>query len=125
MRQFRRDKTTMSDATFESKAGWGLRYLEAKTARRLGVDKSDARVTLANRWKATPSKLENLFRFRVKEIGHRIYVAIQNDLRREERALEHELHLYRQMGADPRADEIAAIEADLASVRALIDREPQ
>jgi len=117
------DKTSVSNATYEQKAAWGLQFLEAKTARRLGVDKRDARTTLASRWKAAPGKLENLFRLRVKDISHRIYIAIQNELRREERALEHELHIHRQIGADPRCGEMAAIEKDLSAVRALIDRE--
>ena len=117
-----RDKTSVPNATYEQRASWGLQFLEAKTARRLGVDKRDARTTLASRWKATAGTLENLFRLRVKDISHRIYIAIQNELRREERALEHELHIHRQIGADPRCGEIAAIEKDLSAVRALIDR---
>jgi hypothetical protein len=92
------------------------RALEQSEARRLGVTVRQARARVARQIGTTPSALEHVARGRAKRITveffTRLQAAIVQKLQSEIAHAQHELHLARQSGVDPRSPAMAALEAE-------------
>lgn len=106
---------------------WGG-LLEEREMRRSGVKRSEARAIIARRLGATPGTLENVRKRRLKSpakwLMDRLRGAVIRELEAEAIALEHEIHLLRQSGVDPRDNEIGAVVASLAAVRQALGLSP-
>ena len=101
------------------------RSLEDREARRLGVSISEARRKVARSISASPGFLENLRRGRIKKIPswtmQKIREAFIAALQAEVRRLEHEIHLARQTGIDPRDDDLVAAETQIEAAKKILD----
>lgn len=115
---------TMNAAVDIDLANRFARVLEDSEARRLGVRITTARDSVARRLKIAPGTLENIRRFRIKTIPNWLMARIRTEfvavLQTEIRRLEHEIHLARQIGDDPRENILVAAETQLAEAKALL-----
>lgn len=106
-------------ATSDRAADWARR-LEDRRASRTGCLKA-ARIALARETGVPAGTFENFRRNRIKQvatwISERLRAAVIRELEAEVRALEHELQILRQTGADPREGEIDAVVAHLEAAR--------
>ncbi len=113
--------TTMTAQEFVDRSEAWAKALEDKEAERAAVPLSEARVKVSGRAGVNPGTLENLRKGRLKAIAAHVYealrVALIRELEAEMRALDHQLHVLRQSGEDPRSDKTAAVLADIAVVR--------
>lgn len=104
------------------------RTLEDREAARSQLRLVEARPIVARRLGTAPGTLENLRNGRLKTIAAHVYAALRQavvgELEKELRHLEHELHLLRQTGSDPRGDEAAAVVSDIAKVRSALSLPP-
>lgn len=97
------------------------RRLEEREAVRSGAPLSVVRPVVARRIGISPGTLENLRRGRLKDVRKGVFDSLRagviQELEAEMRRCEHELAVLRQIGTDPRSDEISSVEASLASAR--------
>jgi hypothetical protein len=111
----------MDGATDVIRAQDMLRRLENVEAERLGVSIDDVRVVVSRQVRISVASLANLRRGRLKGIySHqltRIRTALIAALQNRLRALEHEIQLHLQAGADPRDDDLALAQAALAEAK--------
>lgn len=116
-----RKLTTMSSAIYVERAQKWARVLEDREAHRHGLAVREARPRVARQTGVAAGTLENLRNGRLKAVAVHVYERLRNALDRElvaeMRALEHELQLIRQQGADPRQVEVDEVVAHLAAVR--------
>lgn len=103
------------------------RHLEDAEARRLQIPVNAARAVVARKLGCAPGTLENLRRLRTKIIPHwlmtRIRAAVVAELQSQIRMLEHEISIARQAGLDPRDDDLAAAETQVATAKAILSGE--
>jgi hypothetical protein len=104
----------------DAASDWARR-LEDDVARRRGITVAEARAVVARDTLVPAGTLENLRKRRLKNLGVYAYQQIKSALIRqlqsELRALEHEIHVLRATGVDPRSDEMAEAIAGLQKVR--------
>ncbi len=104
-------------------AGW-VRSLEDREALRTSRTVEEARPAVARRVGTSPGTLANLRKRRVKSIStflfRRLRGALIAELENEARRLEHELALLRPAGLDRSDREMAAVVADLSTVRSAL-----
>lgn len=107
----------------DTAASWAER-LERRERERSGLPLHQARPVVARKLGIAPGTLENLRRGRIKDprqsLFDRLRTGVIRELEAEMRRLETEIHVLRQIGSDPRDDEITAAETDLASIRAAL-----
>ena len=100
--------------------GWAAR-LENRERARTGWPLKAIRPLVAKKVGVSPGTLENLRHGRTKDprksIFDKLRAALIRELEAEMRAHEHEIHILKQTGADPRSDEITAAEKGLAEIR--------
>ena len=124
-----RGLTSMSSATYVERAQKWARILEDREAERQGRWIKDVRPDVARKAGVSSGTLENLRNGRLKAVAVHVYerlrAALDRELVAEMRALEHELQLLRQQGADPRDIEVDAVVAHLAAVRKALGVAPR
>jgi hypothetical protein len=110
----------------EQAAEWSA-LLENREAARSGIRVADARRIVARRVGTMPGTLENLRGGRLKSIATHVFSrlrgAVIQELQLEAQRLEHEAAILLQTGTDPRSDEVAAVVADLARIRKVLNPE--
>jgi hypothetical protein len=98
--------------------------LEDAEAKRLGVRRSQARISLARRLRTSPGTLENIRRLRTKIVPAwlmtRIRLELISVLQAEIIRLENEIHIARQIGADHRDDDLQAAEAQVVAAKEIL-----
>lgn len=101
------------------------RTLEDAESRRLGLPVARARGSVARKLGISPGTLENIRRFRAKTIPNWLMARIRAEfvsvLQTEIRTLEHEIHLARQTGMDPRENDLAKAEAQLVAAKEILN----
>lgn len=117
-----RNHSMSAVAYLENARGWARR-LEEHEAEQAALDRvSDARPIVARKTGVPIGTLRNLRENRLKSISayayDRLNRAAAHLLERQLARLTHELHLTRQQGLDPRSNAVAAVEQDIARVRA-------
>lgn len=114
----------MIATTYVDQARDWTRTLEDREAARSGATLREVRPVVARHAGVMPGTLENLRNGRLKSIAAHVYArlraAVIRELENEVRHLEHELISLRATGADPRENEVAAVVANLAQVRAAL-----
>jgi ABC-type phosphate transport system auxiliary subunit len=117
----------MASVAFNHSAHRLARELENRERDRSGISLKQARAIVARRLNLLPGTLENLRNNRVKDVRQRVAdrlrAAYLRELEREHAALEHELQCLRATGARLDGDQIAAVAADLAKIRAALTGE--
>ena len=108
--------------------GWAIALEEEEAAKR-GLDRvDDARPFVSRRTGVPAGTLRSLRKRRLKTVAADVYdllnQAAVDRLERRLKSLEHELDLTRQQGLDARPHDAAAVEADIASVRAALGLKP-
>ena len=102
-----------------------LSRLETIEAARQNTSVSDVRLPIARRLKASPGTLENIRRLRLKAIPSWLMGAIRSDLiailQIQIRGLENETNAYRQTNSGDRDDVLVAVEAQIATAKAILD----
>jgi hypothetical protein len=98
--------------------------IEDAEAKRLGVSIIKARPRVARKLGAAPGTLENIRRFRLKNIPSWLMARIRCEfvavLQAEIGRLEHEISIHLQTGTDPRSDDLAAAQAQVASAKKIL-----
>ena len=120
-----REKFSVSSVVAElPEARWTRRLVRIE-AERGSVTIPIARKTVARKAGIPPGAVEHIERGRTKRIERRVYEALRGlfirEMEREVAAHSHELEIARQCGVDPREDQIGAVEAQLAAVRAAME----
>lgn len=115
-------------AYLDNARGWARRLEEAE-AERAGLERvEDARSIVARRTGVPEGTLRSLRKNRLKSISAYAYDKLNRAaahlLERQLARLTHELHLTRQQGLDPRSNAVAAVEQDIARVRASLGLTP-
>lgn len=117
----RREVSPMSYA-FQAR-DWA-REIERREADRTGQPVKTVRPSIARRIGTTAAALEHVSRGRAKRISAHLFAALQGAFIRELSAeiarAEHEIEMARQCGVDPRAAEMAALEAGASAARKLM-----
>ncbi len=121
-----REVLSMTSASYVERArSWG-RVLEDREAARSGVPLRQARPKVARQTGVASGTLANLRNGRLKAIAVHVYdrlrQAVERELVAEMQALEHELQILRQTGADPRGPEIEEVVSHLSAARAALGR---
>lgn len=117
----------MSNALAEATEARNLAIiLVDQEARRCG-DRVRARKNVARAIGTSPGTIENLQRSRLKRISGWLRDALRarviRELESEVVKLQHEIHVLKQTGCDPRSDEMVAARADLTSVLQVLGRD--
>ena len=88
---------------------------------RSGLPADEVRPIVARRVGVAPGTLENIHRKRIKEprksLMDKLRSALVRELEAEMMRHQHEIHILKQTGADPRDYEIAEVEASLEKIR--------
>jgi hypothetical protein len=99
--------------------------LEFTEAKRLGVDMTEARASIARKLNVAPGTLEGIRRRRTKVVPSwlmsRICGAFVASLQMEIQRLEHEINIARQTGVDPRDDVLRAAETQVAKAKEILN----
>lgn len=100
------------------------RRLEDREAIKLGLPLKAVRERVARRISSSPGFLENLRRGRIKNVPswlmQRLRDAMVSELTSEIQRLEHEIAIAKQIGVDPREDEISKAAAQIAETKKLL-----
>ena len=116
--------TIVSAVAYIDNARDWARRLEEAEAERAGLPVEEVRPRVAGRLGIAPGTFTSLRKNRLKSISAYAYDqlnrAVERLLERQLAHLQHELHLTRQQGFDPRCDYVAAIEADIHKAEAAL-----
>lgn len=119
-----RGMMTLTSDAFLSRAQIWAKRLEDREAARRGAPVADVRDAVARKIGISPGTLENLRNGRLKSVAAHIFASIRecvvHELTSEVLALEHELQMARACGLDPRGDEVAAVDAAIATALELL-----
>lgn len=120
------ESEVMDAATDVTTASSMIQRLENIEAERRGVTVQEVRIIISRKVRLSTASLANLRRGRRKsvktdEMG-KVRSALIQALQKQIRALEHEITIHRQTGADHRDLDFAKAEASLETARALIAR---
>jgi hypothetical protein len=109
--------TIVSAVAYLDNAREWARRLEEAEAEKAGLPVEEVRPKVAGRLGIAPGTFTSLRKNRLKSISAYAYDqlnrAVERLLERQLAHLQHELHLARQQGLDPRCDFVASIEADI------------
>jgi len=107
-------------AYLDNARDWARRLEEAE-AERTGLPVEEVRPKVAGRLGIAPGTFTSLRKNRLKSISAYAYgqinKAVERLLEGQLAHLQHELHLARQQGIDPRCDYVASIEADIRKAK--------
>ena len=116
--------TIVSAVAYLDNAREWARRLEDAEAERAGLSVEEVRPKVAGRLGIAPGTFTSLRKNRLKSISAFAYDqlnrAVERLLERQLAHLQHELHLTRQQGIDPRCDYVASIEADIHKAKSAL-----
>jgi transcriptional regulator with XRE-family HTH domain len=121
----RRPSKRMNDpmsavADIDTAQSWTKRLLKYERDR-TGQSCGELRASVARRVGVSPGTIENVQRGRIKEprksLMDKLRVALVKELQSEVMRHEHEIHILKQTGSDPRDSKIAEVETSLEKIR--------